>query len=104
MPLELEALKKRILENPFVDRLRIEMRVDEAAYEELSAMLTDLAAALRGVPLIDKELALVLYSIPQTVSNAMMSFDGHSPKPAIAGRLEDAWVELDALVLDCLSA
>lgn len=103
MPRELDALKKRILENQFVDRLRIEMRAEEAAYEELCTLLAELASKLKGVPSVDKELACVLYSIPQMVRNAMTSFDTHSPKPDIAHRLEDKWVELDALVLDCFS-
>ena len=79
------------------------MRNDDAAYAELCELLTQLGSMLKGEPTVDKELALVLYSIPSMVRNALASFDTHSPKPDIAHRLEDQWVELDALVLDCLS-
>ena len=100
----LDTIKAAILRNSFVDSVRIDMRIDDDAYEELCALLRDLAKELKGVRLIDKELALALYSIPLMVRNAFVSFDSHpDPKPSVCLRLEDQWVDLDALVTDCLA-
>lgn len=103
MSQKLDAIKKKILDNRYVDQLRIQMRIDDGAYDQLCASLQELASELKGVRAIDKELALALYSIPLMVRNTFLSFDNQAPKPEIAARLEDHWVDLDALVTDCLS-
>ncbi len=46
---------------------------------------------------------LSLYSIPTIVRNMFLSFSRIEDAPDIALKLEDAWVELDALVMECLS-
>ena len=50
-----------------------------------------------------RDLALTLYSIPMMVRNTFISIDDQSPKPELAARLEDHWVDLDALVTECLT-
>lgn len=52
---------------------------------------------------IDKELALYLYSIPQMIRYAYDSFNGEIDKNELALKLEEAWIELDALVIEVLS-
>ncbi len=97
-------LKLRIMNNGFVSAVRNEMRIDEGAYLELCGLLRELAGEWACRSLVDKELALVLYSIPQIVRNAFLSFSGPPDAlPAVARALEDMWVELDGLVLDCFS-
>jgi hypothetical protein len=96
-------LKKRILSNPFVDQIRISMKFDEDAYNELRKDLRTLASSLKGSATIDRELMLSLYSMPVLVRNSFLSFAGRCPLPEIAAKLEDAWVELDELVTKCLA-
>jgi len=78
------------------------MYFDEKEFHDLVKALNDLAVELKKIDCIDKELALYLYSIPQIVRNAFLSFDGKEDNAGIANKLEDAWIELDALILDCL--
>ena len=91
-------LHARILANAFVDRVSTELVVDEDAYSELCALLRELAGALGDAKLIDRELALTLYCMPQLVRNAFLACPADSP---LRNALEDCWVELDALVMDC---
>lgn len=79
------------------------MVFDEDAFYNLCNDLKLLAKELKGSKVIDRELMLSLYSIPLVVRNMFLSFSNTEPLPEIAIKLEDAWVDLDALVVDCLS-
>lgn len=98
----MKHIKDKILENTFVDRIRGEMVFDDYQYKELVNSLTELSGYLRNQTSIDKNVALVLYHIPQIVRNVFLGFDD-TENSEIRKTLEDAWVELDALVLDCLA-
>lgn len=96
-------LKHRIMSNSFVDGVRIDLRFDDAAFADLVDALTELATALRGSQTLDRELAAVLYSIPLMVRNSFLAISGQAGVSSpIIGKLEDAWLELDALVMECL--
>ncbi|AOR62953.1 hypothetical protein [Pectobacterium wasabiae] len=99
----LEEIKEKIIKNSFVDEIRTNMAFNEDAYMGLISSLGELSNILKGSDFVDKELALYLYTIPQMIRNAYVSFDGKENNPEIEFRLEDAWIELDALVIDCLS-
>ncbi|MEQ9888593.1 hypothetical protein [Pectobacterium zantedeschiae] len=66
------------------------MAFNEDAYIGLISSLDKLSNELKNNDFIDKELALYLYTIPQMIRNAYVSFDGKENKPEIAFRLEDA--------------
>jgi hypothetical protein len=99
-PLELKA---RILNNGFIECLQSKARVDEEAYRELCLLLDVLAVELRRYPLIDKELAYILYCIPLVARNALDSLQRHFSPTEVLLRVEVAWLELDARVAECLS-
>lgn len=96
------TLKRRLLDNTFVDDVLCSMSFDERAYAELLEVLSELASVLTDADSVDKEVALYLYAAPQMIRNQYLSFAAFPQPPPIAVRLEDAWIELDALVLDCL--
>jgi len=98
-----QELKSRILSNTFVDSVRISMKFDQTAYEELVTSLDHLSSELSGKDSIDRELMLSLYATPTMIRNAYLSFKEHTNPPEIANQLEDAWVELDELVTNCLA-
>ncbi|HOJ78582.1 MAG TPA: hypothetical protein PLZ08_10880 [Bacillota bacterium] len=96
-------LKEKIKNNKFIDEVLSKMRIDEQQYQELCNLLKELATEWQNNQVIDKELALYLYCTPQMIRNVFLSFkDKNGPLPEIAKRLEDIWVELDALVIECL--
>lgn len=98
------GLKEKIMTNTFIEKVRNQMQIDEQQYKELCESLEKLAAEWKNKKDIDKELALFLYSAPQIIRNIFLSFKEHSkPVPDIAKKLEDIWVELDALVIECLA-
>lgn len=99
----LDDIKKKIIDNNFVNDVRINMIFNKNEYNELISGLEDLSNYMKNKTIIEKELALYLYTIPQMIRNAYDSFDKRKNKPELALKLEDAWIELDALVIDCLS-
>ena len=97
-------LKQLIVKNTFIDQVRNNMHIDESEYEKLCTALQNLALEWREDKLIDKELVLLLYSMPLMIRNIFLSFsDLGPPLPETANRLEDIWVELDDLVTQCFS-
>ena len=99
----LERIKKQVIENEFLNEVRKRMFFNETAYNDLVSTLNELSVIMEGEQKIDKELALYLYSIPQMIRYAYDSFDKVNDKNEMAMKLEDAWIELDALVIDVLS-
>ena len=97
-------IKEKIMSNTFVDKVRIQMVIDEEEYDILRDLLNLLSLELRIEQVIDKELALILYSMPQMIRNAFLSFQYHNVQVTdLVSRLEDIWIELDELVIQCLS-
>ncbi|WP_088244111.1 hypothetical protein [Enterobacter sichuanensis] len=99
----LSDVKKKIIDNDFVNNVRINMVFNDEQYNDLVSSLDELANLLKNNESIDKKLALYLYTIPQMIRNAYASFDKMEKKPDLAFKLEDAWIELDSLVINCLS-
>lgn len=97
-------IKSLILKNSFIDKLRIEMKFDDKEYKELCDLLNNLINTTKDDKTIDKELMLTLYYTPQAVRNMFLSFssDGITNKELVS-QLEDAWIELDQLILDLLA-
>ena len=96
-----EMLKSRILGNEFLDKLRISLVVDRAAFDSLCKDLVDLGKTWRGQERIDKELVQLLYILaPVTQGIAHSLEDRH---PGLSRDLSAMATELDALVLECLS-
>lgn len=98
------GLKEKIMTNRFIEKVRNQMQIDEQQYTELCELLEKLAIEWKNKKDVDKELVLFLYNAPQIIRNIFLSFkEKGEPLPDIANRLEDIWVELDALVIECLS-
>lgn len=96
-------MKEKIINNHFVDKLRESMEIDEEEYLQLCNALSCLAEEWKNVEFIDKELVSYLYAIPLIVRNEFISIERVSPEALECDRLEDIWVELDALVSNCFS-
>ncbi|MGB1015331.1 MAG: hypothetical protein ACPG4T_14445 [Nannocystaceae bacterium] len=102
--MRINNLKHKILTNPFVDKVRGELSFDEVAYRDLKSDLEALAVELKGSQTLDRDLALMLYSAPLMLRNIFLSLaDGPTPPSRIVSLLEDTWMELDALVTECLA-
>lgn len=99
----LNDIKNKIIANNFIDRIRINGNFGDNEYDELIFNLKVLDDYMKNVSIIDKKLALYLYTIPQMIRNVYASFDKWDNKPELAFRLEEAWIELDSLVISCLS-
>lgn len=89
-----------ILQNKFVDKIRQTMEFDEVEYAQLCDLLREVGESTSSDEKLEKRLVFILYSIPQMVHNSFLSFTGDPEDlPEIALKLEDAWVDLDQLVL-----
>lgn len=99
----LTKIKDRIISNVFIDEVIIKMNFNDDEYNKLVSDLNMLSNYLKNKNIIDKELALYLYTIPQMIRNIHSHFDQLEEKPELVFKLEDAWIELDGLVINCLS-
>ncbi|EPS2710266.1 hypothetical protein ACTEV4_004233 [Cronobacter turicensis] len=81
----------------------MKMVFNEIEYNNLVPALNALSILMKKEKTIDKELALYLYSIPKMIRYAYDSFNGEIDKNELALKLEEAWIELDALVIEVLS-
>ena len=93
--------KKAILSNSFLERLRTEMVVDREEYSRLCEALRELAREWRGRTLVDKEIAQDLYVLAPVAKSVADSIRAHNGDRA--SEIYELAVELDALVLECLS-
>jgi len=100
-----QTLKLTVMKSveDFAFTVRMHRDYDVEQFHKLRHLLSELATALRNDEHIDKELALNLYALPQIVRNMFLSYEGPAAsRPAQFDRLENAWVDIDALVLACL--
>ncbi|NHZ44281.1 hypothetical protein [Massilia aquatica] len=98
--------KREVMEcmETFAHTVRMTRLFEDAELERLKRLLSELADMLRHETVIDKDLAAYLYDLPQIVRNMSLSYDGPpTERPEQFDRLEDAWLELDALVSECLN-
>ena len=99
-----EELKALIINNNFINKLRIEMKYDDTEYDLLCKFMAELKVVTNDDSDIDKELMLTLYTIPQAVRNIYLQFsDSKDYDEVFIFKLEDSWLELDRLVIDILS-
>jgi len=99
----LEEVIRQFFSNKFIDEVKMKMVFNEIEYNNLVSALNALSILMKKEKTIDKELALYLYSIPQMIRYAYDSFNGEIDKNELALKLEEAWIELDALVIEVLS-
>ena len=96
-------MKDRILSNQFIEKLLINTEVDEKEYVELCDILRKLAVEWKDEKYIEKEIVNLLYQIPVIVRNKYLFYSDKGYSNATIDRLEDMWIELDGLILECLS-
>lgn len=96
-------LKRAILDNQFAIKVRTEGVFDQIEYNKLCKSLKQLAHEISSELMIDKKLALTLYYTPVVVRNSYLSFAKNENPHPITNQLEDAWVELDQLVMNCFT-
>ena len=96
-------MKEEIINNHFVEKLRVSMEIDEEEYLRLCNALKCLAEEWKNTEYIDKEVVSYLYAIPLMVRNEFLSLKEVSKNNIFCDRLEDIWVELDDLVANCFS-
>lgn len=99
-----KELKQKIMEcvEQFALAVRMNLDYEDEQFNRLKVLLSDLAKEMRTATAIDKDLALNLYTLPQIVRNMSAYTGSTASRPDRFDRLEDAWMDLDALVTECL--
>lgn len=88
----------------FAFTVRMTRLYEDAELDRRKRLLAELADVLRHETVIDKDLAAYLYDVSQIVRNMSLSYKGPpAERPEQFDRLENAWLELDALVCECLN-
>ena len=93
-------LKKRLLDNQFLIRLRCEGVIDQKEYEALRDGIVELTGQWKGQTLVDKELAQLLYILAPVCHNMADTFP---ERREWSEKVHDCAIELDALVIACLA-
>lgn len=97
--------KRHVMESmeEFAQAVRMNRDYDDEQFGCLKELLSNLASELNDQDVLGKDLALNLYTLPQIVRNMFLTYDGPvESRPERFNRLEDAWIDLDALVIECL--
>ena len=98
------STSNEVLSNRFIYIMRIEARIDEQEYAKLCDSLRRLAAEVRGQRSLRRDVAQVLYVTPQFIHSTLLRARAPgSPFSNLTDRLEEMWIEVDAIVLDCLA-
>lgn len=94
------SLKDEIIANPFVERLRSEVKIDTQAFDLLCNQLAALAREWSSQSLVDKQLVQELYALPTIIKGAADGLRGHMPE--LATQLDDMVITVDGLILEAL--
>ena len=94
-------IKDEILANPFVEKLRNEVKIDQQAFELLCDQLALLASEWSNQSHVDKLLVQELYALPTIIKGAADGLRGHLP--AEAAQLDDLAITIDGLILEALA-
>jgi hypothetical protein len=96
----MEDLKKKIIDNQFINKIRLEFCFDDQAYLELKESLLQLKSYWNSEDCLDKGLVSYLYVIPAIIR-------GQSSRPEYSKEIKDkltkAEIEIDNLILEALS-
>ena len=89
--------------NKFDFDLRVNLSFNDEEYNELINILKDLEGEIKKYENIPINLALNLYYIPYVVRNTLNFLRNNRLNSELIQKVEDAWIEIDNLVLTCLS-
>ena len=96
--LTMKELLEKLENNSFIDKVRINLEFDVKDYQELLKILNEIKHYNHN--LIEKRLASILYEIPKLTHIWYLNLkdDPNKNESSIVNQLEDAWIELDAII------
>lgn len=99
---DLTSLTQALADNTFIDDLRQKLYFNNEQYDELIHLLTHIAKLTKHTNTLSKHLTLYLYDIPRMVFvwKERLKLDNPPYHHTLIDQLEDAWIELDALILE----
>lgn len=101
--MDLKAYIDKIESNKFDFDLRMNLSFNDDEYHQLVNILIDLEKEMKNHDDIPINLALGLYWLPYIVRNTLDFLKINKPDSDLTQKLEDAWIDIDNLVLNCLS-
>ena len=76
----------------------MDLEFDVKEYQELLKILNEIKHYTHNHNLIEKRLASYLYEIPKLTYIWYLNLKDDPNKSSIVSQLEDAWIELDAII------
>jgi hypothetical protein len=95
------SIKDEILANPFLERLRNEVKIDRQAFDLLCRQIALLAIEWRPQSQLDKQLVRELYALPIIIRGAADGLRGHQSHQA--EQLDEMVITIDGLILEALA-
>lgn len=97
----LEQLEKELAKNTFIDEIRQNLYFHQQEYENLIKILKNIAIHCKGVQKLNKNMAFYLYEIPKMVFVWKENLKAEKCDCSeFIDKLEDAWLELDAIIVE----
>lgn len=93
-------MKEKLINNKFIEILRLNMQIDENEYSSLTNTLVCLKKECKQLKYIDKELVSYLYEISNVIRNILCTPNGFLNDDEFFYRLEEIWIETDQLIAD----
>lgn len=99
--LTLDELLVCLSNNRFIDDIRLNLFFNAVAYDELIWILCNVAKHTKDENKLDKKLCAYLYEIPKMIMiwKERLKLETY-PNVALIDKLEDAYFEIDALILE----
>ena len=96
----MKELLEKLENNSFIDKVRMNLEFNVKGYQELLKILNEIKHYIYNHNLIEKRLASNLYEIPKLTHIWYLNLkdDPNKNESSIVNQLEDAWIELDAII------
>jgi hypothetical protein len=96
-----DQVRSRYFSNRFVERLRLEVVVDEQEWAALKTVLGELAREWQDHREVDKDVVQDLFVLPTIIPGVASRFT--VDRPDVSHDLEERATEIEALILEALA-
>lgn len=99
----IDEMQAKLADDKFSYELRMNLHYDKLAFDKLISTLKQLSLLLKNESAIPKALAQDLYVTTNVIRNSLDWLKVHKPDSQLTDNVENAWIDIDNLIIECLS-